>query len=105
MPDLAVFDRKSMVERDGHVHSAPQLLVEVLSPANTRREREEKLADYAEIGVPEVWVISPEPRTVEVLYLEDRYRGARTFSTAAGSYPQALPPRERRYRRDLAGVE
>ena len=73
IPDLAVFDRSTIVEEDGYVHSAPQLLVEVLSPANTRREREEKLNDYAEIGAPEVWVISPEARTVEVLYLEDRY--------------------------------
>src|SRR5580698_8806150 len=42
IPDLAVFDRSTMVEKDGYIHSAPQLLVEVLSPANTRREREEK---------------------------------------------------------------
>ena len=72
IPDLAVFDRATMVEEDGYIHSAPQLAVEVLSP-NTRREREEKLNDYAAIGVPEVWVISPEARTVEVLYLEDSY--------------------------------
>jgi Uma2 family endonuclease len=71
IPDLAVFDLTTLVEEDGHIHSAPQLLVEVLSPANTRREREEKLADYANIAVPEVWVVSPEARTVEVLYGED----------------------------------
>ena len=70
-PDLAVFDMSTIVEQDGYIHSAPQLLVEVLSPANTRREREEKLADYAAIGVPEVWVVSPEARNVEVLYLEN----------------------------------
>ena len=73
IPDLAVFDRSTIVNQDGYIHSAPQLLAEVLSPANTRRDREEKLADYAEIGVPEVWVISPEARTVEILYLQDRY--------------------------------
>jgi Uma2 family endonuclease len=71
IPDLAVYEVASMVQKDGYMHSAPQLLVEVLSPANTRREREEKLNDYAAIGVPEVWVVSPEARTVEVLYLED----------------------------------
>jgi Uma2 family endonuclease len=74
-PDVAVFDRSTMVEEDGYVHSPPQLAVEVLSPANTRRERQEKLQDYAELGVPEVWVFSPEARNVEVLLLEDgRYR-------------------------------
>jgi Uma2 family endonuclease len=62
-----------MIERDGYVHSAPQLVVEVLSPGNTRRERERKLADYASLGVPEMWVVSPEARTVEVLYLESGF--------------------------------
>jgi Uma2 family endonuclease len=70
VPDVAVFQRSTIVEQDGYIHSAPQLVVEVLSPGNTRREREEKLADYASLGVPEVWVISPEARTVEVLHLE-----------------------------------
>jgi Uma2 family endonuclease len=73
VPDLAVFERSTIVEQDGYIHSAPQLAVEGLSPANTRREREEKLADYASLGVPEVWVISPEARTVEVLHLENGY--------------------------------
>jgi Uma2 family endonuclease len=73
VPDLAIFDAATMVEQDGYIHSAPQLVVEVLSPANTRREREDKLGDYASIGVPEVWVVSPEARTVEILYLADGY--------------------------------
>jgi len=76
-PDLAVFQADTIVEQDGYIHSAPQLAVEVLSPANTRKERQEKLADYAEFGIPEVWVISPEALTVEVLILEDgHYRPA-----------------------------
>ena len=70
VPDLAVFVKSTIVERDGYIHSAPQLVVEVLSPANTRREREEKVADYASLGVPEMWIVSPEARTVEVLLLE-----------------------------------
>jgi Uma2 family endonuclease len=80
-PDLAVFDLNAIVEQDGYIHSAPQLLVEVLSPSNNLREREEKLADYASLGVPEVWIVSPEDRTVEVLYLEDTHlRTARVLS-------------------------
>jgi Uma2 family endonuclease len=82
VPDLAVFEISSVVEQDGYIHSAPQLVVEVLSPANTRREREEKLADYASLGVPEVWVISPEGLTVEVLHLEEgRLHTAGVFKT------------------------
>jgi Uma2 family endonuclease len=76
VPDLAVFEWSTVVERDGYIHSAPQLAVEALSPSNTRRERDEKLADYATLGIPEVWIIAPEGRTVEVLYLENgQFRG------------------------------
>jgi len=71
VPDLAIFQASTIVERDGQIHSPPQLAVEVRSPSNTRRERAEKLADYASLGVPEVWAFSPEDRTVEVLYLEN----------------------------------
>jgi len=71
VPHIAVFIRKNVLEQDGYIHSAPELIVEVLSPGNTRVEREEKLADYASLSVPEVWVVSPEAQTVEVLLLKD----------------------------------
>ena len=70
VPDLAVFDSGTMVERDGYIHSAPSLIVEVMSPANRRRQRVEKLVDYASLGVPEFWVIWLEDRKVEVFLLE-----------------------------------
>jgi Uncharacterized protein conserved in cyanobacteria len=71
VPDLAMYRKANVVEHDGYIHSAPELVVEVLSPANTRSEREAKLLDYESIGVAEVWVISPEARTFEVLQLKD----------------------------------
>ena len=48
---------------------APDLVVEVLSPSNSRRDIEDKLADYKRIGVLECWVVSPEAETIEVLNL------------------------------------
>ena len=36
VPDIAVFIRKNVIEQDGYIHSEPELVVEVLSPANTR---------------------------------------------------------------------
>jgi len=71
VPDLAVFVRNQIVEREGYIHSAHELVVEVLSPAKTRAERAEKLKDYGSLGVPEVWVVSPEAQTVEVMLLKD----------------------------------
>jgi len=70
-PDLIMFWREAMEVRDGVYWSAPGLVVEVLSPSENRKQVEEKLADYASIGVPEVWLISPEAETIEVLLLAD----------------------------------
>ena len=91
IPDLAVFELATLVERDGYIHSAPQLLVEVLSPSNTRREREEKLGDYATLGVPEVWVISPEARTVEILYLENGFLRTMNILASGAISPKLFP--------------
>ena len=81
VPDVTVFERSSIAERDGYIHSPPSLIAEVLSPEFRPHERKEKIADYASLGVPEFWVISPEDRTVEVLHLESRaYRRFGLFS-------------------------
>ena len=44
----------------------PDLAVEVLSPSNTRREMEIKLAEYATAGVKLVWYVDPERKEVDV---------------------------------------
>lgn len=49
---------------------APELVVEILSPSDTRKMIAEKLSDYQKIGVQECWMISAEAETVEVLKLE-----------------------------------
>ena len=49
--------------------SPPLLVVEVISPSNTRRHVEEKLADYRSIGVLECWLVNFPARTVTVLRL------------------------------------
>jgi len=90
-PDLAVFQASTVVEQDGRIHSAPQLIVEVRSPANTRREREEKLADYASLGVPEVWDMAPEDCTVEVLYLENGQYRSQGLLSAGILKPRDFP--------------
>jgi Uma2 family endonuclease len=91
VPDVAVFQKSMIVEQDGYIHSAPQLVVEVLSPGNTRRERERKLADYASLGVPEMWVVSPEARTVEVLYLENGFLRSAQALTQGVLEPKHFP--------------
>jgi Uma2 family endonuclease len=99
-PDLALFHADRVVEQDGYIHSAPELIVEVLSPSNTRAEREEKLADYASLGVPEVWVVSPEAQTVEVLTLQD----GRLVTTSLLRGGELTPMRFPEARIDIAAI-
>jgi Uma2 family endonuclease len=91
VPDLAVFQVDRIVEKDGYIHSAPELVVEVLSPADTRSERAEKLRDYESLGVPEVWVVSPEAQTVEVLLLQDGRLATSTLLREGQLKPTRFP--------------
>ncbi len=54
------------------IEGGPDLAVEVLSPANTRSELEEKLGDYWRVQVQECWLVSPEGMTIEVLRRGDQ---------------------------------
>ena len=47
----------------------PDLIVEVLSPSDTKKVLAGKLTDYQQIGVKECWLVSREARSVEVLRL------------------------------------
>jgi Uma2 family endonuclease len=50
----------------GWARIRPDLAVEVLSPNDTSYELDEKLEDYRKAGVPLVWVINPNSRTVRI---------------------------------------
>jgi Uma2 family endonuclease len=62
-------ERMSTVLRDdGKLHSAPDLMVEILSPGtrNQQRDRVKKLALYAKWGVLEYWIVNWRARQIEV---------------------------------------
>jgi Uma2 family endonuclease len=80
VPDMAVFERPNIVEADGFIHSPPELVVEVSS--------REKIRDYESIGVPELWVLSPEARTVEIMQLS---AGGRLETVAIVNQGQIRP--------------
>jgi len=71
VPDLALYRAIDLDrERDHYMWSAPELLVECLSPANRKGSIEKLLADYARISVPEVWLLYPQQRTLNSHVLE-----------------------------------
>ena len=69
VPDLAVY-RKAGLKAEHYVTSAPDLIVEVISPANRKGDLLELLEHYAEIRVPEVWFVALDRRELARLRLE-----------------------------------
>jgi len=57
-----------IVNAEGRLVAAPELVVEVLSPGeeNARRDRELKRKLYAVYGVDEYWIVDPLQQAVEV---------------------------------------
>ncbi len=76
-PDLCVVCDPSRLDERG-CHGAPDLVVEILSPGNSRWELREKFRLYEASGVPEYWVVSPQNRNVirYVLQPEGQYLAA-----------------------------
>ena len=67
-PDLLFISNERVgIIQDDRIHGGPDLVVEILSPSNSRADIEGKLADYARIGVGECWLVAPQGRTVETL--------------------------------------
>lgn len=50
-----------------YITAAPDLVVEVLSPSTAERDQTVKTDLYARYGVRELWIASPEAKTIEVL--------------------------------------
>ena len=65
--------RTTALGPDGHLHAAPELVVEILSPGTTneRRDREAKLKLYSRRGVLEYWIVDWRTQQVEVYRREE----------------------------------
>ena len=75
-PDVVWASSKRLgeiLESDGKLHAAPELIVEVLSPgaSNARRDRDAKLKLYSRRGVEEYWIVDWRQRRVEVFRRRD----------------------------------
>ena len=74
------------------IEAAPDIVVEVLPPCNTRREMEGRLSDYQQIGVYECWLISPEAETAEIIDLsQPELRSLAVFSSGEALVSSRLP--------------
>jgi Uma2 family endonuclease len=75
---------------DDNLQGTPELVIEVLSPSNTKQEMREKAALYLSTGAQEFWIVDPKRQTVTVMRQQD---GAQVFGMGQ-PIPLALFGRE-----------
>ena len=67
-PDLLfVSHARAAIVTEANIQGAPDLVVEVLSPSTSARDRGYKRTLYAAHGELEYWLVDPEQQRVEVL--------------------------------------
>ncbi|GAB2991653.1 Uma2 family endonuclease [Cyclobacterium sediminis] len=89
-PDLCVVCDPEKLDELGCV-GAPDLIIEILSPGNNKKELQLKYEVYEASGVKEYWIIHPDERTLLIYTLEaGKYRPSRLYTMGDCINSQAL---------------
>jgi Uma2 family endonuclease len=91
MADVVVYFRRGKVQARGLVTVPPDVAVEIVSPdpKDQKRDRIDKLKEYAAFGIRYYWLVSPELRSIEILELgaDGRYIHALDLSEGKSAVP------------------
>jgi Uma2 family endonuclease len=81
-PDICVICDETKIDSRGCC-GAPDLIVEILSPGNSKKEVRLKYELYEEAGVKEYWIINPVEENVVVFILNDngKFSGLKMYAT------------------------
>ncbi len=90
-PDILYVSReRAEIVLPAHVRGAPDLVVEVVSPASAKRDLLDKRRIYARYGVPHYWVVAPAEREIVAFSLGNR--DYEEVAAAAGDETFSAPP-------------
>lgn len=67
-PDICIICDLSKLDKRGCL-GAPDLIVEIISPATAKKDMNEKFNLYEENGVKEYWIVSPDSNALDQYYL------------------------------------
>lgn len=82
-PDVVVVCDPSKLDRRGCI-GAPDIVVEILSPGNNKKELQNKYEVYEEAGVKEYWIVSTSDQTFFKYILNDAGKFEPTRLLTAG---------------------
>ncbi len=91
-PDICVICDQEKLDNRGCL-GAPDIVIEILSPGNNKKELLNKYSIYEEFGVTEYWVISPVEKTFLKYTLDEngKYQPSRLFTLSEKVYSAVLP--------------
>ena len=83
-PDIFFVSKaRSQIIKEECIEGAPDLVIEILSPATSGRDRTYKRTLYARHGVQEYWLVDPKEQAVEVLTLSQaQFKPTRIYRKA-----------------------
>lgn len=71
-PDLVVvLSENSSILTKPKIDGMPDLMIEILSPSNTKHDRETKMQLYLKSKISEYWIVDPEQKVIEQYIYED----------------------------------
>jgi Uma2 family endonuclease len=73
-PDVVFFPKEQGVRPEDNYLRGAGLVIEVVSPDDKshKRDYEEKRRDYAQLRIPEYWIVDPQTEQITVLSLKDK---------------------------------
>ncbi len=79
-PDISVICDPGKIDARGCI-GPPDLVVEILSPGSSKKDKEIKFGLYEENGVKEYWLVEPADKVILVYVLKDgKYVGLKSFT-------------------------
>lgn len=91
-PDISVVCDAEKIDNKGCT-GAPDIVIEILSPGNNKKELRNKYEVYEESGVKEYWIVSPQDKTFLQYTLTDagRYQASRLMTVGDHITTPVLP--------------
>jgi Uma2 family endonuclease len=88
-PDISVICDSSKLDDLG-CNGAPDLIIEILSPSTSSKDKVRKFNLYLDAGVREYWIVDPDAETVQVYVLEDGRYVEASYGVGAGAVPDTI---------------